>query len=149
MYYVNHCEELLELECDYLVPAAVEEVITVDNADRIRASAVLEAANHPTTPAADAILTERDVPILPDLLTNAGGVTVSYFEWAQNIQQFRWELDRVRTELAKTMNTAYAAVLKTAAEHKIDLRTAAFVLAIHRVGEATLARRYVNENPTI
>jgi len=103
------------------------------------------AANAPTTPEADAILKQKDVLIVPDILANAGGVTVSYFEWAQNIQQFRWELDRVNAELEKSMRRAYQSVREIAEAKKTDLRTAAFVLAIQRVGRAALSRRTVRE----
>ncbi|MDP7395685.1 MAG: Glu/Leu/Phe/Val dehydrogenase dimerization domain-containing protein [Lentisphaeria bacterium] len=140
--------EVLTWDADVLIPAALGGVLTRENAGDVRAGIIVEGANGPTTPEADEIFAKRGITVVPDILANAGGVTVSYFEWAQNIQQFRWELDRVRTELAKTMNNAYAAVLETAAEHQVDLRTAAFVLAIRRVGEATLARRHVNENLT-
>ncbi len=106
---------------------------------------IVEGANGPTTPEADEILRQKGVTVVPDILANAGGVTVSYFEWAQNIQQFRWEIDRVNTELEKVMRKAYAAVRDVAREKNIDLRTAAFVLAIRRVGHAALSRRYISE----
>jgi glutamate dehydrogenase (NAD(P)+) len=137
--------EVLVWEADVLVPAALEAAITADNARDVRAGIVVEAANDPVTPQADEILSERGVTIVPDILANAGGVTVSYFEWAQNIQQFRWELDRVTAELEKTMRRAYAGVRSVAKEKRLDLRTAAFVLAIRRVGQAALSRRVVRE----
>ena len=136
---------LLELDVDILVPAATENVITSRNAANVKARFLVEGANGPTTPEADAILDEKGVLIVPDILANAGGVTVSYFEWAQNIQQFRWEKERVDRELTDMMRKAYAAVREVAREHSIDLRTAAFVLAIRRVGEAAKARVYIKE----
>ncbi len=137
--------EVLTWGADVLVPAAIEDVLTEDNARDVRARIVVEGANGPTTPAADAILRERGVLVVPDILANAGGVTVSYFEWAQNVQQFRWELERVHAELEKAMTRAFASVRDVAREKSIDLRTAAFVLAIRRVGKAALARRNVRE----
>jgi glutamate dehydrogenase (NAD(P)+) len=131
---------VLTWECDVLIPAAIEDVLTADNAGEVRASLIAEAANAPTTPEADEILVERGIKIIPDILANAGGVTVSYFEWAQNIQQYRWELDRVREELAKTMSRAYSEVQAMAREHRTDMRTAAFGLAIQRVGRAAVSR---------
>jgi glutamate dehydrogenase (NAD(P)+) len=116
-------------------------VLTKDNANDVRATIVVEGANGPTTPEADEILRRRDILVIPDILANAGGVTVSYYEWAQNIQQFRWELERVTAELEKTMRRAYKAVRETARKHDADLRTGAFVLAIGRVGQAALSRR--------
>ena len=106
-----------------------------------RASVVVEAANCPTTPAADALLTDRGVVVAPDILANAGGVTVSYFEWAQNIQRFRWDLDRVNRELETKMRKAYRDVKAVATERGVGFRTAAFVLAIQRVGRASQSRR--------
>jgi glutamate dehydrogenase (NAD(P)+) len=130
---------------DVLIPAALEDAIDAKNAGEVQAKIVVEAANAPTTPEADAILKQKDVLIVPDILANAGGVTVSYFEWAQNIQQFRWELDRVNAELEKSMRRAYQSVREIAEAKNTDLRTAAFVLAIQRVGRAALSRRGVRE----
>jgi len=139
-------EDILTWDADVLIPAAMEDVIDKDNADEIRARIVVEAANGPTTPEADEVLHGKGVLVVPDILANAGGVTVSYFEWAQNIQQFQWELDKIVGELEKKMRRAYSSVRETAQEKKLDLRTAAFVLAITRVGRAALARRNVRED---
>jgi glutamate dehydrogenase (NAD(P)+) len=133
-------DELLALDVDVLVPAALGGVITNKNVDDIRARIVLEAANAPTTPEADEALTERGVVVLPDIYVNAGGVTVSYFEWAQNIQQFTWEEDKVNTELQRHMREAYATLARVAKERKVSFRTAAYVVAIGRVGRATVLR---------
>jgi glutamate dehydrogenase (NAD(P)+) len=133
--------EIITWPADVLIPAALEDAIDEKNAGDVRAQIVIEAANAPTTPAADEILNRNGVVIVPDILANAGGVTVSYFEWTQNIQQFRWELDRVNAELEKYMRRAYASVRDIAKQKNCDLRTAAFVLAIQRVGRAALSRR--------
>lgn len=133
-------EELLFQECDVLVPAALGGVITAENAHRLRCKVIVEGANGPTTPEADDILHARGVVILPDIYANAGGVTVSYFEWVQNIQQFYWEEGRVRSELERIMRRAFADLYATAQSHRIDLRTAAFVVAIQRVAKATAQR---------
>jgi glutamate dehydrogenase (NAD(P)+) len=138
--------EIITWPADVLIPAALEDAIDENNAAEVHAQIIVEAANAPTTPAADTILHDKGVLIVPDILANAGGVTVSYFEWAQNIQQFRWELDRVNSELEKSMRRAYGSVREVAREKNIDLRTAAFVLAIQRVGRAALSRRSVREN---
>ena len=137
--------EVIDWDVDVLIPAALEDAITDQNVDGIKADIIVEGANAPTLPAAHDALVRRGVLVVPDILANAGGVTVSYFEWAQNIQQFRWQKDRVDQELTHIMRKAYAAVREVAVEHSIDLRTAAFVLAIRRVGEAAKARRYVKE----
>jgi len=129
-------------DVDVLIPAALEDVITKENAKDVRATIIVEGANGPTTPEADEILQKKGVLVIPDILANAGGVTVSYFEWAQNIQQFRWELDRVTEELSKIMRKAYKAVSEMAASKNVDFRTAAFVLAITRVGKAAVSRRH-------
>jgi glutamate dehydrogenase/leucine dehydrogenase len=137
--------EVLTWDADVLIPAALEDVLTAENASGVRAKIVIEGANAPTTPEADEILHQRGVLVVPDILANAGGVTVSYFEWAQNIQQFRWELDRVRDELDKVMRRSYRAVAKVAGERGTTLRTAAFVLAIQRVAKAATSRYYIRE----
>jgi len=137
--HVDH-EELLALEVDVLVPAALGGAIHKGNAGNIRARLIAEGANHPTTPAADEILRERDVIILPDIFANAGGVTVSYFEWVQNLQQFRWDGERVDRELAQTMRRAYEDLRQVTEEHHTDLRTGAFILAIGRVLQASRLR---------
>jgi len=142
--------DVLTWDADVLIPAALEDVITRDNAGDVRAGLIIEAANAPVTPEADEILNKKGIVVVPDILANAGGVTVSYFEWAQNIQQFRWELDRVNMELSKIMRRAYDGVRKLAASRSLDLRTAAFLLAIQRVGQAAMARRHIRENvPTL
>ncbi len=133
-------QAVLTWDADILIPAAIEDVLTRDNARDVRARLVVEGANGPTTPEADAILHERGIHVIPDILANAGGVTVSYFEWVQNIQQFRWEEDRVRDELSKIMRRAYHAVREVQREKKIDMRAAAFALAIRRVGRAAMSR---------
>ena len=138
--------QIITWDADVLIPAALEGAITEDNADKVKASIIVEAANAPTIPAADAILNDRGIFIIPDILANAGGVTVSYFEWTQNIQQYRWELDRINEELARMMRKAYREVCATAQQEQIDMRTAAFALAIRRVGRAALSRTHVNAN---
>lgn len=138
--------EILTFDADVLIPAALEAALTGDNAADVRAKIIVEGANAPTTPEADEILRRRGVLIVPDILANAGGVSVSYYEWVQNIQQFRWDLERVNLELEKGMRLAYRAVSELAKERRIDLRTAAFVLAIRRVGQAALARRPTMKN---
>jgi glutamate dehydrogenase (NAD(P)+) len=134
--------QLLELDVDVLIPAAIERVITEDNAPRVKASIVLEAANHPTTPDADKLLADRGVVVVPDILANAGGVTGSYFEWTQNIQQFTWKEERFLTELADRLTQAYTETQQFADEHNVSLRQAAFALGIQRVAEASRLRGY-------
>ena len=132
--------ELLTLPCDILAPSALEGQLTAANADAIQARLVIEGANGPTTLEADAILNDRGVVVVPDILANAGGVTVSYFEWAQAMQAYQWELEEVNDRLRRTMQRAFAAVYAIHDERQIDLRTAALVLAVQRVMEATTTR---------
>jgi glutamate dehydrogenase (NAD(P)+) len=133
-------EELLELECDVLVPAALEEVLTADNAERVRARIVVEAANGPTTPEADEIFHERKVHVVPDILANAGGVTVSYFEWVQDLQAYFWTEDEVNARLRRVMEESYVAVLELAEDRKVTMRQAATILGVQRVAEAHTTR---------
>jgi glutamate dehydrogenase (NAD(P)+) len=136
-------EELLELEVDVLIPAALDRVITDANAGNVRARTVVEAANYPVTPAADAVLADRGITVIPDILANAGGVTVSYFEWAQNIQQFRWEEDQVNKELRKMMSRAWKNVHSRSVVDGIPLRLAAYSIAVASVDRAARLRGYV------
>lgn len=135
--------QLLELECEVLVPAALENQITADNATRIKAKAVVELANGPTTPEADEILSRAGVSVVPDILANAGGVTVSYFEWVQNLTNYYWTEKEVLQKLQPIMERSFEAVWDTAQTHQIDLRTAAYVVATGRIAEAMKARGMV------
>jgi glutamate dehydrogenase (NAD(P)+) len=131
---------VLSIPCDVLVPAALGGVLTAETAEGVRARFILEGANHPTDTDADAILARKRVVVLPDIYANSGGVTVSYFEWVQNIQQYAWDEDRVRRELRQRMRAAYEDIAAAARRHSCDLRTAAFAVAMERVYRATLAR---------
>ena len=133
-------EELLTIQCDFLVPAALGGVIHKMNADNLNCRFVIEAANGPTTPPGDEILFDKSIPVIPDILTNAGGVTVSYFEWVQNLQQFRWEEDDVNEKLEKKMVSAYSEVSALRKEKKVSFRTAAFMVAIDRVARSVKLR---------
>jgi glutamate dehydrogenase (NAD(P)+) len=133
-------EELLALEVDVLVPAALENAIHGGNAREVRARLIVEGANAPVGATADAALEERGIPIVPDILANAGGVTVSYFEWVQNTQRMRWTAERVDEMLQTTMRTAFADVVRQSDEATVPLRTAAFMLGVRRVAEATALR---------
>jgi len=133
-------EQLLELDVDVLIPAALGSVITGANADRIRARAIVEVANGPVTSEADPILIDRGVQVVPDILANAGGVTVSYFEWTQNRQGFYWDEEDVNRRLETMMGRAINAVYAKAEEKDLDLRTAAYVVALDRLGDAISAQ---------
>jgi glutamate dehydrogenase (NAD(P)+) len=133
-------EQLLELPCDILIPAALEEQITAKNAPRIKPKILAEAANLPTTPDADPILYQNRVFILPDILANAGGVTVSYFEWVQDVQSFFWGKKEVTTKLRSVMTDALAQVIATSNKYKTDMRMAALIVAINRVAQASKIR---------
>ncbi|MCA9077455.1 MAG: glutamate dehydrogenase [Planctomycetaceae bacterium] len=130
--------ELLAADVDVLIPAAIGSVLTGENAHDVKAKFVIEAANNPTTPEADEIFAQREIVVLPDVLANAGGVTVSYFEWVQNRQHFRWDLQRVRDELDRIMIDSFEKVVTIASEKHISLRVAAYILGIGRVGRATV-----------
>jgi glutamate dehydrogenase (NAD(P)+) len=132
--------ELLELPVDLLVPAALSNQITASNADRVQAQIVIEAANGPTTPEADHILNENGVFLVPDVLANAGGVTVSYFEWVQDLQQFFWSEREIDEKLGQIMRKSFARTYQTMKEREVDMRMAAYILAVSNVASATDAR---------
>ena len=136
-------DDIFSIESDILVPAAIENVITEENAPSISTKLVLEAANHPVTPEADRILSERGIPLLPDILVNGGGVTVSYFEWTQNLQQFSWPETRVNDELKRRIVSAYEAVTAKARETGQTFRQAAFEIGVERVATAARLRGFV------
>jgi glutamate dehydrogenase (NAD(P)+) len=133
-------DELLAMKCDILIPAALENVITLHNADQIKAKIVAEAGNGPTTPHADEILSRKGVFVIPDILANAGGVTVSYFEWAQDLQGFFWQVQEVNSKLEFVMRRAFADVYETMRKFHVYPRAAAYILAVGRVADATLVR---------
>jgi glutamate dehydrogenase (NAD(P)+) len=134
--------ELLELEVDILVPAALEGQITAENAHRVRATVIAEGANGPTTPEADEILADKGVLVIPDIICNAGGVVVSYFEWVQGLQSFFWSEGEVRQQMERTLLDNLDAVIATTTRRKCDMRTAAYVIAIERIQEAMRLRGF-------
>ncbi len=146
-YHAISNAELLTTECDVLVPAAMENQITVDNAEQIRAQVVLELANGPVTPAADRILQRRGITVVPDVLANAGGVTGSYFEWLQNIQWLTWDESRVLAELDKILDRAYEAVEAVARRFNTSLREGAYILALDRLAAAMQGRGWISNKP--
>jgi glutamate dehydrogenase/leucine dehydrogenase len=135
-------DELLELKTDVLIPAALENQLTSKNANKVQAKIIAEAANGPTVPEADKVFFEKKITVLPDILANAGGVTVSYFEWAQNIQGYSWSLSEVNERLNKVMTESYARVHSVAEERKVDNRTAAYVVGVQRVVDALRIRGF-------
>jgi glutamate dehydrogenase (NAD(P)+) len=134
--------ELLTLPCNVLIPAATENQITEDNAPHIQANLIVEGANGPTTPEADDILKERGIMLVPDILANAGGVIASYFEWVQDLQAFFWDEDEVLRRLERILSRSFDATVHTAEKHRVDLRTAAQILAIQRVADAVMTRGF-------
>jgi glutamate dehydrogenase (NAD(P)+) len=132
--------ELLELPCDALVPAALENQLTARNASRVKARLIIEAANGPTTPDADHIFSDRGITVVPDILANAGGVTVSYFEWVQDLQRFFWAENEINDRLESIMTRAYRATRNKSEEQEVNLRMGAYLLAVSRVAEATELR---------
>jgi len=133
-------DELLRLDCDVLAPCALEQVINDSNADDVKARIVVEGANGPVTPAADAILESKDILVLPDVLSNAGGVVVSYFEWVQGLQEYFWKEDEVNARLNEIITRAYEETWRTANDRSVSMRLAAYGLAVQRVAEATVTR---------
>jgi glutamate dehydrogenase/leucine dehydrogenase len=137
---VMNKDRIFSTECDILIPAALNGVITENNVGEINAKMVVEGANNPINPHADHILAEKGIPVIPDILANAGGVTVSYFEWTQNLQQFYWEETEIQQKLERVMDKAYAEVSDMMKKRKVLMRQAAFMVAIQRVYDAVLLR---------
>ena len=132
--------ELLQLKCDILIPAAIENQVTERNADALRCRMIIEGANGPTSPGADEILGQKGIYVVPDILANAGGVVASYFEWVQNLQELLWTEKETHLRLKKILSGAFDEVKALSEEHKVDMRTAASILGIGRVAEATRLR---------
>ena len=133
-------DELLVQECDILIPSALEKAITLANASKVKAKILVEGANDCTEADADKVLEERGIFVVPDILANAGGVVVSYFEWVQNLDNHYWDLPQVRKELEKIMVAAYSKVSGLATEHHLSMRTAAYTVAIERIARAMMLR---------
>lgn len=132
--------QVLEMPCDVLIPAAIAAQITKENAHKLKARLIVEGANGPTTPDADHILSDRGVLVVPDILANAGGVVVSYFEWVQDLQNFFWEENEVNNKLTRIMRASFASVEASMRTHKTDMRTAALIIGVKRVADATIRR---------
>ena len=137
-------KDILELSCDFLVPAAIDRVINESNVDRIKARVIIEAANHPITTEADSLLLAKGVTIIPDILANAGGVIVSYFEWTQNLYQHQWPEERVAAELEQIIMGAYKSVFKLSKDENLSYRLAAYIIGINKVVEASELRGFLN-----
>jgi glutamate dehydrogenase (NAD(P)+) len=133
-------EDMIEVDCDILLPSALENAITMKNVGQVKAKIIAELANGPTTPGADRVLEDEGVFLIPDILANAGGVTVSYYEWVQDQYSFFWSENQINTTLEQTMNTAFKSVHETAQHYNTDMRTGAYILAVGRVAEATRVR---------
>jgi glutamate dehydrogenase (NAD(P)+) len=134
------CEDVLTVDCDVLLPAALENAITLKNVEKVKARIIAELANGPTTPGADRVLEDAGVFMVPDVLANAGGVTVSYYEWVQDQYSFFWSEKQINETLEQTMRTAFSSVYETSQKHQTDMRTGAYILAVDRVAEATSVR---------
>jgi glutamate dehydrogenase (NAD(P)+) len=137
-------DEVLEVPCDVLIPASVERVVTERNADRVQAWLIVEAANGPLTPKADEVLADKGILVIPDVMANAGGVVVSYFEWVQNLQHFRWDEREVNDRLGRIMRRAFREVSARASKAGVSMRVAAYELGIERVVEAATIRGYLS-----
>jgi glutamate dehydrogenase/leucine dehydrogenase len=133
-------EDVLTVDCDILLPSALENAITLANVDRVKAKIIAELANGPTTPGADRVFADNGVFLVPDILANAGGVTVSYYEWVQDQYSFFWSEKQINETLEGTMRTAFNSVYETAERYNTDMRTGAYILAVDRVAEATRVR---------
>ncbi|MFI5385567.1 MAG: Glu/Leu/Phe/Val dehydrogenase, partial [Fimbriimonadales bacterium] len=133
-------EELLELPCEVLIPAAISGQLTRENAGKVKAKLIVEGANGPTTPDADNIFSDKGIMCVPDVLANAGGVVVSYFEWVQDLQNFFWEENEVNHKLTRIMKASFANVEAAMRSHKTDMRTAAYIIGVKRVADATIKR---------
>jgi len=134
------CDEVLTVDCDILLPSALENAITMANVGRVKAKIIAELANGPTTPGADRVFADQDVFLVPDILANAGGVTVSYYEWVQDQYSFFWSEKQINDTLETAMKTAFDSVYETAQRYDTDMRTGAYILAVDRVAEATRVR---------
>jgi glutamate dehydrogenase (NAD(P)+) len=134
------CDDVLSFECDILLPSALENAITLKNVGKVKAKIIAELANGPTTPGADRVLEDEGVLLIPDILANAGGVTVSYYEWVQDQNSFFWSERQINETLEQTMQTAFNLVHETATRYNTDMRTGAYILAVARVAEATSMR---------
>jgi glutamate dehydrogenase/leucine dehydrogenase len=134
------CLDVLGVDCDILLPAALENAITLETVGQVKAKIIAELANGPTTPGADRVLEDQDVFLIPDILANAGGVTVSYYEWVQDLYSYFWSESEINSRLEQTMRAAFHAVHEKAQQFGTDMRTGAYILAVDRVAEATRVR---------